>query len=135
MVAMLRFAEHGMGILRHPVDGIGACLVEGYWIEGGEYPDIRHDWGIVLPMAVAVGRDVYGYRDVERRPVLKHRLRILHHPAVEYLVGVAGTFHDGILGAYADASAAPDAPVVVYHAASGIEGRRSMRADFLAAAA
>ena len=81
-------------------------------------------------MAVAVGADIHGKRDMEARAAVDNGLRILGDLAVEH-VGrglIAGL--DGVLVAHADAAAAAHAAIVVdsghVHRASSAAGKLAL---------
>lgn len=100
---------HG-GHLEHRVD---AGLVDRHGIEAREHTDIGHDGRIVLGMAVAVGADVDGERNVELRAVLDDRLGVLGDLAVEDISRGVAIRLDGILIARADTAATAHAALMV----------------------
>ena len=105
--------ELGVGQRLGCHDGIGAGLVDGDRVEAREHADVVDDRRIVFGMAVAVGTDVHGKRDVEARAAVDNGLCILGDLAVEH-VGrgvIAGL--DAILVACRNAASAAHAAIVV----------------------
>ena len=101
----------GQRLRRH--DGVGAGLVDGDRVEAREHADIVDDRRIVFGMAVAVGTDVHGKRDVEARAAVDDGLGVLGDLAVEH-VGrglIAGL--DAVLVACRNAASAAHAAIVV----------------------
>ena len=101
----------GQRLRRH--DGVGAGLVDGDRVEAREHADVVDDRRIVFGMAIAVGADIHGKRDMEARAAVDDGLGVLGDLAVEH-VGrgfIAGL--DGVLVAHADAAAAAHAAIVV----------------------
>lgn len=66
-------------------DGVGAGLVDGDRVEAREHADVVDDGRVVFGVAIAVGADVHGERDVEARTVLNNGLRVLSDLVVEYV--------------------------------------------------
>ena len=105
--------ELGVGQRLGCHDGIGAGLVDGDRVEAREHADIVDDRRVVFGMAIAVGADIHGKRDMEARAAVDDGLGVLGNLAVEH-VGrglIAGL--DGVLVAHADAAAAAHAAIVV----------------------
>ena len=105
--------ELGVGQRLGCHDGIGAGLVNGDRVEAREHADIVDDRRVVFGMAIAVGADVHGKRDVEARAAVDDGLRILGDLAVEH-VGrglIAGL--DAVLVACRNAASAAHAAIVV----------------------
>ena len=94
-------------------DGIGAGLVDGDRVEAREHADVVDDRRIVFGMAIAVGADVHGKRDVEARTAVDNGLRILGDLAVEHVGRSVMAGLDGVLVAHADAAAAAHAAIMV----------------------
>ena len=94
-------------------DGIGAGLVDGDRVEAREHADIVDDRRVVFGMAIAVGADIHGKRDVEARTAVDDGLGVLGDLAVEH-VGrgvIAGL--DAVLVACRNAASAAHATIVV----------------------
>ena len=105
--------ELGVGQRLGCHDGVGTGLVDGDRVEAREHADIVDDGRVVFGMAVAVGADVHGERNVEARAAVDDGLGVLGDLAVEH-VGrgvIAGL--DGVLVAHADAAAAAHTAIVV----------------------
>ena len=118
----------GQRLRRH--DGVGAGLVDGDRVEAREHADVVDDRRIVFGMAVAVGTDVHGKRDVEARAAVDNGLCILGDLAVEH-VGrgvIAGL--DAVLVACRNAASAAHAAIVVdsghVHRASSAAGKLAL---------
>ena len=92
---------------------VGAGLIESQSVDRCEHTDVGQDRGIVLGVAVAVGRDVHHDRDVELRATIHHGLRILGHTAVEHRRGLLVLKADGIEVTSAQAAAATYAVGVI----------------------
>ena len=97
----------GQWLLLHA--NVNTCAVERTRIRGCEHTDVGKDRGIVLRMAVTVGRNVNDQRNVEARSSVYHGFRIFSHAAIQYFVGVIVFETDGIEIASAETSAATDA--------------------------
>ena len=94
-------------------DGIGTGLVDGDRVEAREHADIVDDRRVVFGMAIAVGADIHGKRDMEARTAVDNGLGVLGDLAVEH-VGrgvIAGL--DAVLVACRNAAAAAHAAIVV----------------------
>ena len=68
--------------------GVYAGLVQRQGIKGGKHPQVGQDGGVILTMAVAVGRNIHHQRDVEGGTAVHHGFGLLSHAAVEDFVGV-----------------------------------------------
>ena len=122
--------ELGVGQRLGCHDGIGAGLVDGDRVEAREHADIVDDRRVVFGMAIAVGADIHGKRDVEARAAVDNGLRILGDLAVEH-VGrgvIAGL--DAVLVACRNAASAAHAAIVVdaghVHRASSAAGKLAL---------
>jgi len=69
--------------------GIGTGLVEGQWVERGKHADVGQDGGVVLAVAVTVGRNINHQGDVELRPARHNGLGIFGHAVIENLDCIA----------------------------------------------
>ena len=88
-------------------------MVQGHGVEAGEHADVGHHGGIVLGVAVAVGRDLVDDAHMEVRAALDDGLGVFGHALVEDdALGVEG-IADGVEVAHADAAAAAGAQVMV----------------------
>lgn len=94
-------------------DGIGAGLVDGDRVEAREHADVVDDGRVILGMAVAVGADVHGERDMEAGAILDNGLRILGDLVVEYVGRGVIVGLDAVLVARRNAASAAHAAIVV----------------------
>ena len=122
--------ELGVGQRLGCHDGIGAGLVDGDRVEAREHADVVDDRRVVFGMAIAVGADIHGKRDVEARAAVDNGLCILGDLAVEH-VGrgvIAGL--DAVLVACRNAASAAHAAIVVdgghVHRASSAAGKLAL---------
>ena len=101
--------------------GVHTGLVQRQRVKARKHADIRQDGGVVLGVAVAVGRNVLHQRYMEAGPPVHHRLGVLGHAAVQLLDrGPVGKL-DGVKVAGADAAAAAHAGIGVdVHLAGGL---------------
>ena len=67
---------------------IHAGLVECQGIHRSKHTDIGQDGGVILGVAVAVGRHIHDERDVELRTTRHNSLGVLGHTAVEHCGGL-----------------------------------------------
>ena len=105
--------ELGVGQRLGCHDGIGAGLVDGDRVKAREHADIVNDRRVVFGMAIAVGADIHGKRDMEARAAVDDGLSVLGDLAVEH-VGrgvIAGL--DAVLVACRNAASAAHAAIVV----------------------
>ena len=118
----------GQRLRRH--DGVGAGLVDGDRVEAREHADIVDDRRIVFGMAVAVGTDVHGKRDVEARAAVDDGLGVLGDLAVEHVGRGLITGLDAVLVACRNAASAAHAAIVVdgshVHRASSAAGKLAL---------
>ena len=105
--------EFGVGQRLGCHDGIGAGLIDSDRVEAREHADIVNDRRVVFGVAVAVGTDVHGERDVEARTVLNNGLRVLSDLVVEYVGRGIIVGLDAVLVARRNAASAAQAAVVV----------------------
>src|SRR5699024_8488143 len=101
----------GDGRLGHA--GVGAGLVQGHGIEGGEHTHVRQDGQVVFGVAVAVGGHVHHQADVEVGTAVQHGLGILGDLGAQLVVGAVVGVVDGVEVADAQAAAAAHALIVV----------------------
>ena len=94
-------------------DGVGAGLVDGDRVEAREHADVVDDGRVVFGVAVAVGADVHGKRDVEARTVLNNGLGVLGDLVVEYVGRGIIVGLDAVLVARGNAASAAHAAIVV----------------------
>ena len=118
----------GQRLGRH--DGIGTGLVDGDRVEAREHADIVDDRRIVFGMAITVGADIHGKRDVEARAAVDDGLGVLGDLAVEHVGRGVIDGLDGVLVAHADAASAAHAAIVVdgshVHRASSAAGKLAL---------
>ena len=105
--------ELGVGQRLGCHDGIGAGLVDGDRVEAREHADIVDDRRVVFGMAIAVGANVHGERNVEARAAVDDGLGVLGDLAVEHVGRGVMAGLDGVLVAHADAAAAAHAAIMV----------------------
>ena len=94
-------------------DGVGAGLVDGDRVEAREHADVVDDGRVVFGVAVAVGADVHGKRDVEAGAILNNGLRVLSDLVVEHVGRGIIVGLDAVLVARRNATAAAHAAIVV----------------------
>ncbi len=94
-------------------DGVGAGLVDGDRVEAREHADVVDDGRVILGMAVAVGADVHGERDVEARAAVDDGLGVLSDLVVEYVGRGIIVGLDAVLVARRNAASAAHAAIVV----------------------
>ena len=94
-------------------DGVGAGLVDGDRVEAREHADVVDDGRVILGMAVAVGADVHGERDVEARAAVDDGLGVLGDLVVEYVGRGIIVGLDAVLVARRNAASAAHAAIVV----------------------
>ena len=107
-VLMLQIvAEHRVRIGGLSVAGIGARHVYRDRIEGGEHSDVGNYRCVVFGMAVAVGRDLIDYIDVELRATRDDRLGIFSHLLAEIVVRAVSRLRNSLetAGMYAATAA------------------------------
>ena len=105
--------ELGVGQRLGCHDGIGAGLIDSDRVEAREHADVVDDRRIVFGMAIAVGADIHGERDMEARAAVDTGLRILGDLTVEHVGRGRIAGRDCVLVAHADAAAAAHAAIVV----------------------
>ena len=101
----------GQRLGRH--DGIGTGLVDGDRVEAREHADIVDDRRVVFGMAIAVGADIHGKRDVEARAAVDDGLGVLGDLAVEHVGRSVIAGLDAVLVACRNAASATHAAIVV----------------------
>ena len=123
--------QHGARQGRLGDHRVGAGLVQGHGVEGGEHAHVGGDGHVVFPVAVAVGGDVQHQGHVEAGTPVYHGLGVLG----DFLVQDGGSLVveavNGVLGADRQAAAAAHALVRVDGGlAIRAELGRAMGADF-----
>ena len=94
-------------------DGIGTGLIDGDRVEAREHADIVDDRRVVFGMAVAVGADIHGKRDVEARAAVDDGFGVLGDLVVEYVGRGIIVGLDAVLVARRNAASAAHAAIVV----------------------
>ena len=105
--------ELGVGQRLGCHDGIGAGLVDGDRVEAREHADVVDDRRVVFGMAIAVGADIHGERDVEARTAVDDGLGVLGDLTVEHVGRGIIVGLDAVLVARRNAASAAHAAIVV----------------------
>ncbi len=79
-------AQLGRGNGRHVVYRIGACLVQGDWIEGGKEAYIGNNRQVILTVTIAVRRNLDDDAYVKTRSVVADGMGILGNFAIQLVV-------------------------------------------------